>query len=376
MSPTHVRQVSRAYTRDSKRNAAALLVLVASGLLVSVAVWALQSGQHANLPTMTASGLKRAVFSPIVSCSQESPDSLPPIEALVFYGRRANVQILDCYLKANLRTRGGVLQRVHFLVRTAVKEDLDFLETLLESEPAYRKHVIPSNDTWDWSFHYKGLKDSTWYFKIDDDTLYIADGALEAMWKAAQQHHETCLVFSANVINHSVLTYKHLMSTAIRPYTRLAGTKGWVSTQGQVSEVYPIFKKASFDGWNDCALKSWECAAMNHYSFIEALLKQRLLPYHFYLHDFNAVDYWRWSINFILFRGGDFNKGNVGRDDEQDISVTIPHARKRHSCAVGRAVAVHYAYGPQREGLDNNTDVRDRYRAVAQSMCGALLPIP
>jgi hypothetical protein len=64
------------------------------------------------------------------------------------------------------------------------------------------------------------------------------------------------------------------------------------------------------------------------------------------------------------------------QDDEEAIAVDFPKARKRHCAAVGQAVGVHFAYYPQRTGLEANTDVLQRYKVLAEDVCGSVVPLP
>ena len=57
------------------------------------------------------------------------------ITALVFYGRKQNVEILIKYLKVNLRKNGGILDRIKFAVKTKNKDDLDYLNELIKLNP-------------------------------------------------------------------------------------------------------------------------------------------------------------------------------------------------------------------------------------------------
>lgn len=56
-----------------------------------------------------------------------------------------------------------------------------------------------------YSDHYKQLEPDTYYIKLDDDIMFIRDGAMEAM--LAEKLRNRFLFVSANVINHSLLTH-------------------------------------------------------------------------------------------------------------------------------------------------------------------------
>ncbi|CAF4023264.1 unnamed protein product [Rotaria sordida] len=88
--------------------------------------------------------------------------------------------------------------------------------------------------------------------------------------------------------------------------------------------------------------------------------------------DFNWQEqYPRWSINFILFQGKDVATVKPG-DDEHQISIVIPYVQKKHSIAVGKALASHFAYIPQRKnGLSGSKEAYliKMYADISKRMC-------
>lgn len=87
------------------------------------------------------------------------------IIAMVFYGRKHNVDILDCYLRQNLASNGGYLDEVWFMVHTSVKDDVEWLRGLTGGEPGYR--FVELGDCTD------GPYGCVWEYAVDDDTIYI-----------------------------------------------------------------------------------------------------------------------------------------------------------------------------------------------------------
>ncbi len=91
---------------------------------------------------------------------------------LIFYGRRRNVDILDCYLLQNLAINGGYLDGVQFMVHTKREEDLAYLTQLVSQRQHY--HVVEADTCqggdyscmWDTS-----TEENTIYVKIDDDIV-------------------------------------------------------------------------------------------------------------------------------------------------------------------------------------------------------------
>ena len=62
--------------------------------------------------------------------------------ALVFFGRRAQTQILMRFLVKNLKINGGVLDKIVFAVKTKNKEDLEYLDSIMRQNKTYFKRII------------------------------------------------------------------------------------------------------------------------------------------------------------------------------------------------------------------------------------------
>lgn len=94
------------------------------------------------------------------------------IVATVFYGRRRNVDILDCYLQRNLVRNGGYLDSVHFMVHTDDEPDRAWIEQKANETEGYEYIDLgdcthqPYGCMWDY------IADAdTLYIKIDDDIV-------------------------------------------------------------------------------------------------------------------------------------------------------------------------------------------------------------
>lgn len=87
------------------------------------------------------------------------------VVAMVFYGRKHNVDILDCYLRQNLASNGGYLDEVWFMVHTTEKGDVKWLRKLTGGEPGYRFVDLGDCTTG----HYGCI----WEYAVEDDTIYI-----------------------------------------------------------------------------------------------------------------------------------------------------------------------------------------------------------
>lgn len=102
----------------------------------------------------------------------KKPDGIV-IKALVFYGRKRTVDFLDCYLQQNMAVHGGYLDEVWFMVHTDIKEDLAYLDKLIEQRRPQYRIVMPGECQ---GFNYACMwnpivEDNTIYIKIDDDIV-------------------------------------------------------------------------------------------------------------------------------------------------------------------------------------------------------------
>ena len=98
------------------------------------------------------------------------------MEAIVVFGRKDRVQILEPYLQRNLRRHGGLIDLVHWVVFAAMEEDMAYLAELLSKENDYRYPAVSGRRLA--KFYSVCKEPDTIYLKIDDDMVYISDEAL------------------------------------------------------------------------------------------------------------------------------------------------------------------------------------------------------
>ncbi|KAL7747085.1 hypothetical protein RI367_007581 [Sorochytrium milnesiophthora] len=305
------------------------------------------------------------------------------LSAIVFYGRRDSVSILNSYLERNLVSNGGLLHEVVFVTsgKTTPADEV-YLELILAQHPqTYRKVSIVSHG-WDFSSHYAWMDPSRYYVKIDDDTVWIEDGTIEAMLE--EKLRDRYLFVSANVINHPLLSsYQHRMGMIVEyePYRTDSTSQSdstiikrpWRATGVPSDQVPNDWHGPWWHG--DCTWGSWRCSAITHHNLLHHARHDNLSHYSYDVHDFHQDDInARWSINFFILNSDDILGKVMGNDDEQTIAVEMTKQTGRHSAAVGtNATVSHYAYFPQRPGLNAYTNVMDQYRDLALEKCGRVL---
>jgi hypothetical protein len=77
--------------------------------------------------------------------------------------------------------------------------------------------------------------------------------------------------------------------------------------------------------------------------------------------------YERFSINAMCWLGRDLAEParRFEGDDEAWVTEILPKEVQRPCCIVGDSLVAHFAYGPQRGGLEANTDTLSGYRKLA-----------
>ncbi|CAJ1394555.1 unnamed protein product [Effrenium voratum] len=128
------------------------------------------------------------------------------VEAVVVYGRKDRVEILCRYLVRNLRINGGVIDKVHFVVHAAMREDMDYLQELISAHAPHFAYPAVTGRRLA-KFYSVCTDPETIYLKMDDDMVYLADEAVPEMVRERMRNR--CGLVSANVINHAILSAVH-----------------------------------------------------------------------------------------------------------------------------------------------------------------------
>ena len=133
------------------------------------------------------------------------------ITALVFFGRKQSVEILIKYLIVNLRKNGGILDRIKFAVKTKNTDDLNYLNELIKLYP----NDFSRAEFNTFASMYDLIENDEYFFKIDDDIVFIKNETFENMFiEYTSKNH---MFLSANVVNHPRLSEIHASYGAIKP---------------------------------------------------------------------------------------------------------------------------------------------------------------
>ncbi|KFG86371.1 hypothetical protein MANI_025096 [Metarhizium anisopliae] len=345
----------------------------------------------------------RGMLSDIKKWQRES--QIRRIVGLVFYGRRSQASILDCYLKRNLVKNGGILDEVIWLQRTQNQADLAFLDKLIHSEAGYSRVDVQHSDG-NYASAYDGIEDDVLYVKVDTDIVYIEDSTILSMVHLRATRPDYFAV-GANIINQPLSSWLHWGLGVVRPYlpeTEVFYPKDdekqgqqsiswrasllpkwnapnafnmseWSPPEGRKHRWLPVphgvdhildgtpITTTTYDAYTSPGWWNWIVGAQQHYSFLEHLETDQLWRYRFHAWDYRDL---RMGIQLIAMTGKDINSVKpIAADDEDFFSVKMPRKLGRSVVAAGGGVAAHYSFGAQKDGMAK-TDILDRYRSYAQ----------
>jgi len=141
------------------------------------------------------------------------------VVAMVFYGRKRNVDILDCYLQQNLARNGGYLDEVRFMVKTTNEDDVEWLRAFVKNIEGYAFQDLDLCTTehgygciWEYAD-----EDDTLYLKIDDDILFIHPDAIPQLVHTRLAVPEPFAV-SAQLVNSPIAGLQQYHYGAIHPF--------------------------------------------------------------------------------------------------------------------------------------------------------------
>lgn len=81
--------------------------------------------------------------------------------------------VLTCIGKRNMVDNGGWLDEVVWVVNTANKEDLVYLDEIIASNPTRYKKIVLEETLWVYTYYkaWQHLERGKYYVKIDDDIV-------------------------------------------------------------------------------------------------------------------------------------------------------------------------------------------------------------
>jgi len=267
------------------------------------------------------------------------------------YGRRRTVSILLNYLR---RDR-GIIDEVQFWMNTDPTGQEDDVAWAHEQEAIFPGWVRcvpnPSKEVlhpkqYNTGFFYEVAQDAgTYYFRFDDDIVYVHPRYFEEMVKLRDAHPEYFLIMG-NILNNAVISWIHQQAGRIGREHGVVGSAwcmdpvGWGSLEFAIA-LHNQFLNSARDGEVDNWLfdKPW------------------------------PLDGRRFSISNFLWVGDSvkmWGGPTHNRDEEIFLTEEWPAYLRQTNVVNGRALVVHYSFFTQR-GLDS-TDVLERYMALSEDV--------
>lgn len=269
------------------------------------------------------------------------------VEVCIPYGRKRTVGILMNYLR---RDR-GIVDRVNFWMNTDPEQEAD-REWARQQEETYEGWVrcveLPGSverlrpKQLNTGQFYAGATDEgTYYFRFDDDIVYIHPSYFAEMAAFREANPDPLLVMGS-IFNNATTSYIH----------QQAGRLG--TEHGIVDSPYCM---------DPVAWRKPDFAIYIHRVFLKALDEGRADEFLFD-EPYVLRDAARFSISNFLWRGEDaaaWGGATPMRDEEIWLTEFWPRSEKRLNVVNGRGLVSHYSFFDQRPALDE-TDVLERYR--------------
>ncbi|KAL4869335.1 hypothetical protein BDV12DRAFT_167944 [Aspergillus spectabilis] len=318
------------------------------------------------------------------------------IVALVPFHQAHRTEILDCYLRRNLVSSGGFLDRVVFLPQTNDTESLEWLTSTVERTSTY----LISETTGSLFDVVSGVV-NTLFLWIDGNVVFIEGQTIPTMVKTKLDHPNS-LIVSANVINQAALERLHSHPSIALPYlpelqpaqsiehdswrasdlppwkrptefhfrrgfSQLSENHRWLPSGDEGFYHTPIGMSVySDDGPN---LEDWTVKAQQHYSFLHHLELDELNRYKFPIWT-NPTE--PISTAFFFFASTDAETAEAflqrnGSHTKVLKATENEDQRTKDVIIDGKGIAAHYSSEHGSRGLDD-TDLLQRYRSYAREM--------
>jgi len=247
----------------------------------------------------------------------------------------------------------GLVDSWDLWLNTINPEDIAYIESMEAENDKVKIYRIdePITPTWE-SYNamqtHKFFKfahdDDTIYIRLDDDIVWVEEGALEKICEARINHPDAFVIYP-NVINSTMCT-------------------SWHQEIGALSEEFGIVRKEREDDLDWAYLDAFNYTDSDLINHIHNTFRKRyeegsLSAY--YLPSKSFDDYKHFSICSIAWWGKD--KVKPGILEESQMSHELPKIFKRPVWFVGNALMVHFSYHTQRDYL-MTTDHLNYYKSI------------
>lgn len=266
------------------------------------------------------------------------------------YGRKRTVSILMNYFRRDRE----IIDEVQFWMNTDDDqvEDVKWAHEQEKLYPGWVKcverpegaEVMHPKQYNTGLFYEKAQERGTFYFRFDDDIVYVHPRYFEEMVKLREAHPEYFLIMG-NILNNAVVSWIHQAAGRIGRDHGSVGSPWCMDPVGWGSLDFAIALHEQF-------LNSARDGEVDNWLFDQ--------PW--------PLDGRRFSISNFLWVGDSvrmWGGPTHNRDEEIFLTEEWPAYLRQTNVVNGMALVVHYSFFTQR-GLDN-TDILERYRALSES---------
>lgn len=292
---------------------------------------------------------------------------------------------LTCLFKSILKHK-HVVDEYHLWVNTIVEEDLQYIQQFYKENKdfvqlKYGCEELDPNQMGKADnvkrFYNYCVEPDTFYFKIDDDIIFIEDGTFEKLAQYKLNNPETFLTYPV-IMNNYWCTHFLRISDAIDVPECPVCSDIWYKLFDQVKDLMKTTNQTMSDNLEEPKPRDF---IPEQYFFSPLYWRDSEFAYQILKETYNYIiqdrledldipdiilNYEPVSIQFIMWAGEDFAKfeGDVKSvGDEPWLSMFYPMKFDLTNSVVGDTRVVHYAYWPQRNFLDT-TDILDLYGKI------------
>lgn len=285
----------------------------------------------------------------------------------------------------NIYRNRHIVDEHHLWINTDVKDDLDFINFYASNNLDFvklkygctqldKKQLTKANNVK--HFYNYCVEKDTFYFKIDDDIIYIEPQMFEKLAQYKLDHPDTFLTYPTILNNHWCTHFLRLHNKITVPICNVCNTD-WYNEYNRVKQNIAVSEKVMSLNYNEGQVKDF----MNEYVFLSPLYWKDPVFAEKYLRssldliksqslsslsfDSICLDHHEpISINCVMFGGDDFAEFNGDVrcfGDEPWLTTFYPLHVNKKNALVGDTRCVHYAYYPQRSYLDTTNILEEYY---------------
>lgn len=259
------------------------------------------------------------------------------IEIVTPAGRKRYLEILYKHLKSQKND----FNKWTLWINTYNPEDVSYCRELAKENEwiqTIEATVVPNGGITIYQFFKYACDPDSIYIRLDDDVIWIEKNFIKNLANFRINNPEYFLVYP-NIINNAVIDHLNQRSGAL--------TINNLIDYGCLDQ----------NGWANSQI-----AEQKHNNFINSIHSSDIKKFKFKKWILNRHE--RVSINCISWLGSEFKKfdGKVGHFEEQWLSMDAPKIFNKFNVIYGKTLCSHYAFCTQRDYLDNQTDILNKYR--------------